>query len=345
MVIPTARKTPTSRRLRDRFGSSNHPLRVPVMVGFILTAFIPFLALSRQTKYDTTTLAAQSFKMYHFASATTGDKKQKGQMQGEASIMPSLQEAKSFDAIFVLGGGVPSSLTNPPEFTKLRCDAAVAVAEIAAGAEEGTAKQEEKDENAMPNIVCLSAGTAHCPQLMGKNGLPIWEATSSAAYILETYGSLIPQQKVMIETTSYDTISNAYFARTTHADVAGWRNILVVTSEFHMDRSKAIFDWVFSAPPVAMSPYRLSYMTTENIGLSEEAIESRKQHERKGAVNVKQNLSKHYTTLYDIWQFLTQNHDFYSASKLVDKAKKAEDDAEQNRDETSSVLKQSYRAK
>jgi len=250
----------------------------------------------------------------------------------------------SFDAIFVLGGGVPSSLAKPPEFVKLRCDAAVAVAKLAADA-----SSTDTEENAMPNIVGLSAGTAHLPQLMGGDGLPIWEATSSAAYILENYGSVIPKNKLFIETTSYDTISNAYFARTSHADVAGWRNILVVTSEFHMDRSKAIFDWVFQAPVVVdgqpiTPPYSLSYMATENVGLSQEAIESRVQHEQKGAKNIREKISMEYTSLRDIWRFLTQKHDFYSASKLVDRAKRADEVQGQSNDKGSSALKESYGA-
>ena len=44
----------------------------------------------------------------------------------------------------------------------------------------------------------------------------------------------VPASGVLVETTSYDTIGNAYFARTNHIAVAGYKKILVITSDFHM---------------------------------------------------------------------------------------------------------------
>ena len=241
--------------------------------------------------------------------------------------------AHNLDAIFVLGGGVPSSFTSPPEYVKIRCDAAVHIA-----------RQVLSTRNEMPVILCLSAGTAHLPQLMSDDGLPVWEATSSAAYILDRYGDIITSDKVMVETTSYDTISNAYFARTTHAEIAGWRNILVVTSEFHIGRSKAIFDWIFHAS----SPknigincsYNMLYLACENIGLTDEAIKARKEHEMRGELNVKEKLSREFPSLFDVWRFLTSHHDFYSAEKLVDRTKKANN--KNAPDISSNTLKESY---
>ena len=95
----------------------------------------------------------------------------------------------------------------------------------------------------LPKVLCLSAGTAHAPQLLSPSGLPVWEATASAAHCLRGNASLglpgvAPPTDVLVETTSYDTIGNAYFARVGHTDVAGWRRLLVITSDFHMERSK-----------------------------------------------------------------------------------------------------------
>jgi len=251
----------------------------------------------------------------------------------------TVEEARGFDAILILGGGAPTSLSAPPVYVQNRCDAAVKVAEIAAnGADDWS---EEGVARVIPNILCLSAGTAHVPQAMSLDGLPIWEATASAAYILERYPNF-PEEKIFAESTSYDTISNAFFARTSHTDVAGWRNILIVTSQFHMDRTKSIFDWVFQAPGLdgimPESLYRLSYLATENIGLSDEALLSRMEHEKKGAASVKR-LSVQYPSLKDIWLFLVSKHDFYSASKLVAKTKKANATPLNG---INSVLKESY---
>ena len=220
---------------------------------------------------------------------------------------------KSIDAIFVLGGGVPAKFNSPPTYVKARCDAAaqlyIKCEKVAEGG--GGGKQ-------TPAILTLSAGTAHMPQLLSSDGLPVWESTASAAYIMDQYStSQIPPSKIFAETTSYDTISNAFFSRTTFADVWGWDRILIVTTEFHMARSKAIFDWIFG---VGSNNYELYYLSTPNTGLSQEALEVRRQHEAKGKKTVLTKLSKQYTTLGGVLEFLTSNHDFYSAPKLVERA-------------------------
>jgi uncharacterized SAM-binding protein YcdF (DUF218 family) len=134
--------------------------------------------------------------------------------QNPADIPDSL--LRSLDVVFVLGGGAPSSLDLPPVYTQRRCDDAARVVER---------------KPALP-ILCLSAGTAHVPQLLSPAGLPIWESTASAAYLQAKYPSI---RNVYVETTSYDTIGNAFFARTSHADIAGWKQILIVTNEVCTD--------------------------------------------------------------------------------------------------------------
>lgn len=51
---------------------------------------------------------------------------------------------------------------------------------------------------------------------------------------------------------------NAYFGLTIHAIPAGWRRVAVVTSKFHMERSKALFDviWRLAGQSVYGDPNR-----------------------------------------------------------------------------------------
>jgi len=126
----------------------------------------------------------------------------------------------SLDAVFVLGGGVPASLEEPPPWVQRRCDDAAAVLRR---------RQADATGNRKLPVLCLSAGTAHVPQLLGADGLPIWESTSSAAYLQTKHN--LRDDEVYVETTSYDTIGNAYYARIGHADVVGWKRVLVITNE------------------------------------------------------------------------------------------------------------------
>ena len=91
-------------------------------------------------------------------------------------------------------GGLPSSLYEPPIYVRQRCDDAAAI----------------RGDSDVP-ILTLSAGSAHLPQLLSKDGMPVWESTASAAYLQKKHHI---ESNVYLETTAYDTIGNAFFART-----------------------------------------------------------------------------------------------------------------------------------
>lgn len=219
----------------------------------------------------------------------------------------SIPNDLSFDAILVLGGGVPEDINNPPIYTKIRCK---------------LASQLYSSSSPRPKILTLSAGTAHLPQRLSADGLPIWESTASTSYLINQLN--VKPSDVYAETTSYDTISNAFFARLNFCDIARWKKIMIITNQFHMERTKLIFDWIFNAPfsetdLSSGSTYELYYLSAPDIGLSEEAIEARKLKESKSASTVKNILSKKYDTVEKIFNFLTSEHSFYTASKLVER--------------------------
>lgn len=249
---------------------------------------------------------------------------------------------QSLDAVVLLGGGAPSSLYEPPLYVQERC--------------KDTLELLIKRRSSLP-ILCLSAGTAHVPQLLSADGLPVYESTSSAAY-LQRHG--VASDLLYVETTSYDTIGNAFFARTSHTDLAGWRNLLIVTNEvsetsrmqskvehnhspccilpqpqFHMERSKAIFDWIFTTAPV--QSYKLYYLSSPDTGLSESALEARREREARSLVSV-QKLSQEYRTMSAVWSFLNTKHDLYTAKTLIQRgaAKTAKGEA------VSDEIKKSY---
>jgi len=78
----------------------------------------------------------------------------------------------------------------------------------------------------------------------GKDGHQVTEAESMAQYLIERN---IPENKILLECLSEDTIQNAYFSRTLHIDPLGIKQFTLVTSTFHMERSQHIFEWVFGS--------------------------------------------------------------------------------------------------
>lgn len=95
-------------------------------------------------------------------------------------------------------------------------------------------------------------------------------------------------------------------------------------NKFHIHRSKAIFDWIFHVPSEEASSYELYYLACNNVGLGIDALDSRRSHEARGEFNVRSKLAIEYTTLQRVFEFLTTKHDFYTASKLVERASNAQ---------------------
>jgi len=229
----------------------------------------------------------------------------------------------NLDAVLVLGGGLPTNIDEPPLFVQRRCNDAAQVVQ--------RYQSLAKERKRLP-VLCLSAGTAHLPQLLSADGLPIFEATSSAAYLLKHHSNVIDKSQVYVETTSYDTIGNAFFARTSFTDIGGWRNLLIVTNEFHMNRTQVIFDWIFGLDAAALrdndnndGTYHLMYLSPPNTGLSDTAVQARKEREAKSQRTVETILSKKYRSMREVWIFLTKEHSLYSASKLVERGRGSHD--------------------
>jgi hypothetical protein len=160
----------------------------------------------------------------------------------------------TYDAILILGGGVREGGNLPP-WAQRRYDLAL---EIQSG----------------EPLVCLSAATTHRAPPLDEHGFPIFEAVAGARYL---FSRGVPAGRLYIEAASWDTIGNAYFAKCMHVDPAGWFKLLVITSAFHMPRSRVVFEWVYGLDPDRK--YDLSFVEASDEGLDLTAIEARKRKE------------------------------------------------------------------
>lgn len=187
------------------------------------------------------------------------------------------------DAIVVPGGGSQRgpSARSLPVSVRRRLDLAIV---------RWYEHQEKFPSSPLPKILVLSAGTVHRPNYVNRGGWPISEASSGAQYILEvTEDDLrrpIPRELIFQEGVSLDTIGNAYFLRVIHTDPAEWRSLHVITSGYHLERTQAIFEFVFSALPTGVAPgdearakeraddYRLSFeaSTDKDVPLADLSV-------------------------------------------------------------------------
>lgn len=145
----------------------------------------------------------------------------------------------AYDAIIVLGGGGQRGprCTDLPLWVCRRLDRAAELFH-------------QTNPEKAPQVILLSAGTPHRPNYVDTYGFPVLESTSAAEYLRVVHS--VPCRSMWRESTSLDTIGNAYFLRTSYLDPAEegrFQSLCVITSSFHMQRTRAVFDWILCCSP------------------------------------------------------------------------------------------------
>jgi len=133
----------------------------------------------------------------------------------------------------------------------------------------------------------------------------------------------VPSSKVYKEWASYDTIGNAYYTLTSHVYARGWRNISVLTSDFHMPRSKVIFEWIFKLAAdagteklrhVPEGEYNLSFISVSDEGIDPEIVSSRRAREAQSLKTLEVTASE-ITTLDALHEWFHMEHRCYSVTR------------------------------
>jgi hypothetical protein len=189
------------------------------------------------------------------------------------------------DAILIPGGGVRAGGDLPP-WVANRLDHAI-------------------HRRGDAYLIALSAGTPHRPPPLDDGGYPIFEAHAGARYLLERG---VPPQRILTETASYDTIGNAYFSLVIHVLPRKFRDLLVVTSAFHMPRTQAVFEWIYGLAGIAA----LQFEPVPDIGMTDAVLQARRAKEA-AARSALPELQQRLRTLEDLHQWLFTEHAAYTA--------------------------------
>jgi hypothetical protein len=155
-------------------------------------------------------------------------------------------------------------------------------------------------------IITLSAGTTHKPPVLDVNGFVIFESIAGANYLLKNG---IPPGNILTEISSYDTIGNAYFARFMHTEILGLKNLLIITSEFHLVRVKSIFDWIFNLDN--SFEYNLDFLSVPDTEIPEDILQSRLEKEQESLTKLLL-LKQKITNLQDLHKWLFSKHKAYT---------------------------------
>lgn len=198
-----------------------------------------------------------------------------------------MSEGYEWDAVIIPGGGV-SAGGELPLWTQRRLDAAL-------------------ESESAQYFITLSAGTFHKPLPFDAEGFPVFESVVAAQY-LQRCG--IDASRVLFETCSYDTVGNAFFARTIHTEPLRLCRLKVITSEFHMPRTQAIFEFIFSERFSALD-YELAFEVVSDEGLNQQVIAERRKRETESLQRFLAR-SGDVKNAADLHRWLFHEHNAYS---------------------------------
>jgi len=217
----------------------------------------------------------------------------------------------NMEAVVIPGGGVTENGI-PRAWVKSRLDRALDIG---------------KTRNIHWYIV-LSRGTPHNPpppdplrsiSSDSESYFPVDESIASARYLVQNG---VPEQQILADSWSLDTIGNAYFCKAMITYPLGIDSLLIVTNEFHMPRTKRIFEWVYSIPLVRDSELHhvnLEFESVPNDGLKGDDLRLRQEKERSSLVSLNNTIQRIDGSPSRFAKFIFAEHGAYNVKGLSEK--------------------------
>lgn len=103
------------------------------------------------------------------------------------------------------------------------------------------------------------------------SGLGLGNPAESEALVMKREllkRSSIPPEKILLEEKSLDSLGNAYYSRLI-AESLNASSLIVITSQFHMDRIKFLFKWVFG------NSSKITFAAAPDSGVNPESLQLR----------------------------------------------------------------------
>ena len=99
-----------------------------------------------------------------------------------------------------------------------------------------------------------------------------------------------------------------------HAAPRRWKRVMVVTSEFHMGRTRAAFEWVWGLADAPTGPVELVFAATEDTGLDADTIEVRGKREAESERQLRANAER-LTDMPSFCDWLFETHKCYAVKR------------------------------
>ena len=163
-------------------------------------------------------------------------------------------------------------------------------------------------QNSQPKIICLGGGSYHIQPIVNKNGFVIHESTACSEFLIKAN---IPPNDIYREWSSYDTVANGFFAFSNFIIPMKLKKCVMITSEFHMVRSKLIFDWINK---LYGNIVEILFISVSDEGLDKEIIDNRVERERTSAQNFLKNVISNIDSLEKFHKWFYEDHKAYCSN-------------------------------
>ena len=205
-------------------------------------------------------------------------------------INSDLKNYELFDNIMILAGGLDYRGENHP-WVKNRLDIVFKLYQL---------KRRK--------IFILGGGTYHKTPHLNAQGFVIHECTMGAKYLIELG---VDCDDIYREWSSYDTIANAFFALSNFIIPMKLDRILIITSDFHLPRTRAIFDWLFKLWFQYHSMIQYDYLKVSTKLLQQDIIQARFEKEQQ-SLNHLQETIRTITTWEQFHRWFYTEHQAYN---------------------------------
>ena len=193
--------------------------------------------------------------------------------------------------IFVLAGGLKNR-NEVHDFVSKRLDMAI--------------QEYQKDPN-NTKIICLGGGTYHKESILDNNNIIVYESNICATYLIK-FG--IPEKDIYREWASYDTLANSYFSYLKFIIPLQISTYTVITSDFHMKRTKEIYSYFHKLFFNNMN--NIKFISVENYKIDSETLNIRRHREQNTLQKYKNTIFK-IDNVIDFTKWFYTQHNSYRA--------------------------------
>ena len=156
-------------------------------------------------------------------------------------------------------------------------------------------------------IICMGGGTYHKPPFINNNSYVVHESSACANYLV---GKNICKSDIYREWYSYDTIANGFFFFSNYCHHFKINNIDLITSKFHINRTKTIFNYFNN---IFLNNIEINYISTENYNIDNKTLAIRQARENESNEYFIQNIVNIFKTLEEFSKWFYEEHNAYKA--------------------------------